>query len=117
MAEQQEKPKDGGAVGDGGPSDDGKSLREQVTELVREILGPGNGSKPKESSPPGDIQAQVNAAVEQVRAGDAAAKEREKLEARLAALESKQTAPAAEKKPSEHRPITRKLWGLTDDEG
>ena len=97
-----EKEKEGGT---------GPSLREQVAELVKEMTS-GGGEKKKE--PAGDIESQVEKAVERVRSGDEAARRRSELEARLAALEEKKP-PEQEKKPKVYRRITALMWGGDDD--
>lgn len=107
-------------MGEEQPPAGGTGIKEQIKQVLTElgITGaPAAGGKPEEK-PKGDgsLSGQVAEAVRIVREGDAAAREREKTEARLAALEAKSTTPATEKKPKEHRGITRLMWGGDDDD-
>lgn len=108
-------------MGEETPPAGGKGIKEQIKEVLAELgigAAPAGGTPPKGEAPKGDgsVSGQVAEAVRIVREGDAAAREREKLETRLAALEAKQTTPAQEKKPKEHRGITRLMWGGDDDD-
>ncbi len=92
----------------------GPTLREQIVDVVKEIMGTGTGTAEKKVEP-ADIETQVATAVERVRAGDAAARQRSALEERLAALEAKKP-PEPEKIPRpELRKITKLMWGGDDD--
>jgi hypothetical protein len=94
--------------GDGAPD-----LKATIREVLAEML-PKSGAAKGGAAGAGDVSAQVAAAVEKVRAGDAQRARDEQTEQRIAALEAKKQTP--EKTPKQYRRITTALWGSDDDD-
>lgn len=85
----------------------------QVQELITKALGGGKPKADGGGGEPSDLTAQVEAAVQKVHKGQEAAKVRAELEARVKALEEKKVP---ERKPVEHRRVTRRMGWVIDDE-